>query len=312
MCKRNIGIELLRILLSIVVVMGHFESKFFLFFSAVPAFFFISFLFTENIFADREKLLPRMKRIIVPYLVWGVYFSIVDGCFRGDASISKFISQLLCGRGFCDVLWFQASLIIITIVFMCVYLWGREIALMMMLIMFVGSIALQYTGLNYRIFSWFPFLYAYSWGRIAEVLPYAICGIYFGYYRILDKLNNGKYLMIATLGIICFIIYVSNLVDIVPAGFNYEGVFRIVFVVCFVGFFYLLPLERLPNSIQKVILHISRYTMGIYIMHMWVGNIIIKYLNIPNKIVMGVVIYITTLIGSIIISKIPRGSLLVM
>ena len=85
--KINLGIELLRMILTFLIVYIHcynttssnkklllFTLLFLEFF--VPTFFIISFYFSHKTFESKNinKLKERFKRILIPYIIWPIIF----------------------------------------------------------------------------------------------------------------------------------------------------------------------------------------------------------------------------------------------
>lgn len=75
---KNYGIDLLRVLLSFMVVLDHFfdeqkkkKFKHILYFH-IPTFFLISFYYTYKTFAsfNISKIKLRFERLIIPFLFW--------------------------------------------------------------------------------------------------------------------------------------------------------------------------------------------------------------------------------------------------
>jgi surface polysaccharide O-acyltransferase-like enzyme len=59
------------------------------------------------------------------------------------------------------------------------------------------------------------------------------------------------------------------------SGFGYNGLMQICVAILIVTVAYLFPLEWIPQTIKKMIIGISKYTLGIYCIHL----LVIHYLN---------------------------------
>lgn len=77
-------------------------------------------------------------------------------------------------------MWFQVDLIAIT----ALYIWGkRKWNINLKKLSIIGLViayAMQYTGINYEIFSKLPYSMSYTLGRIAEMFPFAAAGYLLG------------------------------------------------------------------------------------------------------------------------------------
>ena len=131
----NLGIELLRTLISFSIVILHFlKTEYrtnnlikFIFHAQtfyVPTFFLISFNFSFNTFISKKisKIKERFIRILIPYTIWPIFLWLrktikVSKNIRFNYKTFKpIIIQLLIGYDFYAVLWFQFDLIFITLI----------------------------------------------------------------------------------------------------------------------------------------------------------------------------------------------------
>lgn len=134
--NRNIGIELLRMIHSYFIVMVHCckISNRILFNLIirkpfhVPSFFLISFyFFYNNIFSRNiKKIKARFLRLLIPYIIWPLLIFIFNNLFftffrfsqfKRFLSFKELVIQIIFGRKFHDVFWFQFNLIFITLLF---------------------------------------------------------------------------------------------------------------------------------------------------------------------------------------------------
>ena len=131
--KRNIGLEILRMLLCFYVLLFHclkqshsgilnfiLSKKF-----HVPSFFFISFYYLYPIVCLRnvEKMKYRFKRLLIPYTFWiFIFWIIYESSFlfsrnKIKIALNDLKIQLIVGRRIMGHLWFMFNLIFFTIVF---------------------------------------------------------------------------------------------------------------------------------------------------------------------------------------------------
>ena len=137
--KVNLGIEILRMILSFLIVVIHFYNRSFAtsplrsfpfknlgFY--IPTFFVISFYFSHDCFVSRNipKIKQRFQRILIPYFIWPYFFWIRNNFYNyyyGTQLRSKFKNlyyQLLIGYGIHGVFWFLFNLIFISVLFIII------------------------------------------------------------------------------------------------------------------------------------------------------------------------------------------------
>ena len=93
--KIYLGIEILRMILSFLIVVIHIHSKsgskyklikfiFQNFEFYVPSFFIISFYFSYKLFVSKNiyKISQRFRRILIPYIIWPIIFCIRYNIFN--------------------------------------------------------------------------------------------------------------------------------------------------------------------------------------------------------------------------------------
>ena len=104
----------------------------------------------------------------------------------------------------------------------------------------------------------------------------------------------------------------NNLLPAVP-GFQYSGVFNLGFAVAVVLFVYSLPAVNLSAAFKRIVLFVSRYTLGVYCMHNLIGKLLTSVFNkfgiIFDGFLLCIVIYILCYGIAWGISKIPNRHL---
>jgi len=135
--KINLGIELLRMILSFLIVLVHFyvnkKSKFYFFLFQnlsyyVPSFFFISFYFSYKPFTSKnvEKIKERFIRILIPYMGWPILFWLKNNYLyytyeiKENILIKNIYYQLLVGCGIHGIFWFLFNLLFISTLFVII------------------------------------------------------------------------------------------------------------------------------------------------------------------------------------------------
>ena len=300
--QTNIGLCILRMLMCFEVVLCHFwyddhYFKILIPFSmlrdyAVPVFMLMSFLLTQKIFVsnDNVRIKKRFWRIVWPQVGWGVLYGIVymfvDVCF--DVHIVRGISdmfwQIFTGHSpqLNATMWYQVVLIVISAIYFGVfYFCSRQKGMLIIFILMVFALLMQYSGLNYALFSGMRYELKYPLGRICEMIPYAFIGFSFAYYGIFDQLKKHRIIIVASsilIGLLLAIIPYMSFFSSVH-GFGYSGIQKICVAILLVVVAVLFPFDSMPVKVKNIILVISRYTLGIYCMHRMTGTFMRLFLE---------------------------------
>ena len=339
----NVGLNLFRILLTFGVVLDHFwwtatpeaytgvrKALWHLRTLAVPAFMTMTFFFTANRF--RLGYVPWLKkrflRLYEPFVFWALaYFAIRLVVARFDAwydvGIVDLLWQLALGSSgkLCMQFWFHGDLIILTALFFVAFRIVRCAKANFYLAL--GSIALgftlQYTPLNDAMFSWMPFEAKYTLGRLASMLPYAGAGFLLAAAKDrLAALTPGMKVSVALFGLwLAWLVVYCNVCPRPPSKLGYAGIqlnltaWGVLFV------FYYLPFERMPAMFSKIVLGVSKYCMGVYCMHLLLGQLMFDFVFRGAKtatkhgdlriftVVQCLVVWVVSYILCWLIAKIP-------
>lgn len=311
--KMNLGLNLLRVWLSFEVVADHFWHEEGLtgvlgFLSdmrslAVPCFLLMSFYLTANRYAagDGKWLRTRFGRLGVPYFIWPiVYFVLiwvlaavsprfVDSTLRTtelryygfDLAVDGWdlVRQWVFGidRRLVHQFWFHSNLIFWTAgLFLALKAVTKERTRTYVL----GScimlgLVLQYSGLNTFLFDRFGFEFKYSAGRLFATLPYAALALMVGFRRkAISEVRGGMRVFLSFVGLfLLFFVHYSKGFPR-PEGLGYQGISLILMAFGTVMFFHYLPLEKAPAWLDRAIEIVSRYCMGIYCCHLFIGWIL--------------------------------------
>lgn len=301
----NIGIRILRVILSFMVVVDHIYIKkkkyiYFLYYH-IPTFFIISFYFTYKtlISFNINKIKLRFERLIIPYFSWCIISCIL--CYdyvllkkRIIYSFKIFFIYIMNGHIFNVVLWFQNILIIINIIFIIIIFLFKKKYLFILNILNAFSYVLLYSGLNFRFFyNNFSYDSASTIGRLAEVFPFALTGFFFASIHIIDNLT--KYRKTAIFSCYILLIIITKFkVFAELRNFKYGGFRHNLAGICIFIIFLLFPFTKINNRIiTKVIFVLTDYTGGIYFTHFLIGRkllIVQKILEIKNRTFLGCII----------------------
>ena len=319
----NYGIDILRFLLAVTIVFGHFWTDrgnsgigsewIKLQNIAAPSFFLLSFFLSAKYIlgSDQQKQCSRLKRLLLPFYFWGIVgWTVAALLLAGDKNsvIMSLIWQLFTGSSSNAPLWYLIVLVWITSLYFYIFkIRNKIIAVMMIAGITVASLILQYTGVNYWLFGDHSFEVKYTFGRIIEMIPYASAGMLLWY--VCEKLS--KNVIFLACGIVGIILYHFFCYSLQPNGFGYAGIPRLIGATSLVMFFVSLPLQTASKPITMLIKNVTNYTLGIYCMHSIVGTIIEKTVLIENQILLCVLIYIVSYFISFVISRIKKCECLV-
>lgn len=323
----NYGIAFLKCLMCFEVVLCHYwtpsiggSSKLLKLFEilrnlAVPTFMFLSFYLTKEIFFSNNwcTIKKRIHRLMIPHLFWTItYFLIFKLIY--NVRINEFLWQLFTGHS--EVLnpsmWYQIDIMIITILVALISKIFKKSNTFVLLFIFSMSLLLQYTSINYNFFIGFRNEIKYSFGRLIEMIPYAVLGILCSYYDFKKIIKNNK--VMCFIGFIFLGVIVLALDKYFPErGFNYSGLLKVYLTLIIITIFILFPFNKLKPFVLKLIKIFSQYTLGIYCIHRLTGTFLnelfIKVLGINmNSFIFCIIIYIVSYLVCFIISKIPLKS----
>lgn len=301
--KLNVGLNMFRILLTFGVVLDHFwwtatpeqytgvnKALWQLRTLAVPAFMTMTFFFTANRFrtGDVPWLKKRFVRLYEPFVFWAVVYWLVRlAVSRFDCwyavSFTDLLWQLALGSSehLCMQFWFHGDLIILTALFFGAFRLISSAKANFYLAF--GAIALgftlQYTPLNDAMFGWMPFGARYPLGRLACMLPYAGAGFLLAAAKKgIDGISSGMKVAVALFGLwlALFVTYC----DVCPKPSSipgYAGLSMNLIAWGLLFVFYFLPFGRLPEVFAKAVLGISKYCMGVYCIHLLLGQLVFDY-----------------------------------
>lgn len=294
--KINLGIQILRLLLSFNIIAYHFLSAKYqtklifyicLYYLAfyVPTFFLISFYYSFNAFTSKfiEKLKERILRLLIPYIIWPVIDSLAITLMhylnKTDRKITfKMVYyQLIIGREINPPFYFQFNLILMTLLFIII-IFSFTNYIHIMLGLFILVILVHYFCNINEFFEGFSYIINHSIKKIFYSIIYSITGFLLGKVEVLEHLKRKRIesILISSVCLSVFFIYpkilslISNL-EVIPIDFFAINIFIL---------FGLLPFDLIHN--EKIILYIKKLTSvtgGIYYIHWNVGFLIIKNLK---------------------------------
>lgn len=318
----NIGLNLLRVIMSFAVVRTHFGCGDIFGTIAVPVFMIMSFFFTEKYIIDRDndKLKNRIERLVYPYILWAViYWSIyrLSALFfdkHTEVKLSSLLFQIAFGHSgeLNPAMWFHFDLIFFTIFMILMFFaWNNRKHVMLFLAFLVIVFFLaQYSGLNVSIFQNMRYEIKYPLGRLCETYSFAYVGMIMAKYSVCKYIQQKKFLLFGGSILFFCIIRYFNILVMRPDGFDYQGISLFLLSIDIFIVFYCIPTEHIPQRIQKFINFISSYSMGIYCVHFLVGRFIKEIMD-EHEIQRGaivdvLIIYFCSFLIAFLISTIPN------
>lgn len=325
---RVIGYDLIRLFMAFEVLIVHlwngyeypymFQKCFpFSFFNqtclyAVPVFFILSFALIniDLLHKDNKYFAFRMYRLFIPHLFWTFIYFIVcnfkNFIFGEDfcLTFTDLIVQLCTGHCYNNVMWFQVDLILITFFVWLVFrLKNKYIPQIVFAVVFFACVVLQYSGLNYYLFSTYTSSsVSCSIGRICEVLPAAIVGIFINKFNIQRCIY--RYRIVAWFVFIPILIlnYAFPL-DVKINGFAYSGLDILVPAVLYVFIFQTFVINKNCKLFKYIIRTAACCPFVFYCQKLW----LYCFFNEKQSLFMCFVIYFILIVFDFFILRIVNN-----
>lgn len=328
----NIGIQLLRIVLSFWVVTDHclyyqIKISYKIFFKNrlhVPCFIVISFFFSYKTISSRNffKIKQRFIRLIIPYFVLPIIIAILNNLsfflfkisyFGSNITLQDLLKQFIIGRKIIYVFWYQFYMIWTTLFFVIISIIMKTKYLIVIAHIYLISYIIRYSDVNYQFFNQYSLIIRNSVGELNEVMPMSVSGSIIASSNLLQiiQISYKKVIYFSCVGL--FIILKYNIFSDINF-FAFGGIILDVGSVLIFIIFYLLPLTSIKSLIiNKIIKQIAKYTQGIYSIHQIIRfTLISKFNSIKKGTFIGVIIvYIFSFFISFIGEKITKKTKLV-
>ena len=296
--KINLGIELLRAILCLWIVIIHCsvrtKNNIKLFSKAfhVPTFFMLSFYFYYPTIYGKNinKIKARFERLVYPYIFWPIITLTINnilikitslGKYRNVISIKDYFIQILFGTKFCKIFWFQFNLIFLSL-FLTIFSFIINKKIINFIELFgIISLYIHFSGINTNHFNSYDIIIKTSLGTLIELFSLCTIGCVFSSFNLLSKLKN---ISLFIQLILFFVIYLLFKFDLFIA---YKGhMYPNILLNLTSSTFLLLSFGSLnfENSklIANIVLFISKFTGGIYYIHPNFIKFVLFFIKIKN------------------------------
>ena len=243
--KLNLGIEILRFLLSLWIVVLHctiISKDFKKYFNKgfhVPTFILLSFYFFYPVLCRRDinKVISRFQRLLIPYILWPLIILIVNnvllsifsfGQFKTKVTFRFFYIQIVMASAYHKIFWFQFNLIFLTLFLTIIAFIYKQNLLDIFLILGIISFYLIESKINYKIFLQFYGSFGKNVGSLIELLPIAVIGCIYSSIKILTKMKNNSKLFPLLMTSLLFMSFKYN-IFVYPQGLRYPNILLHIF-----------------------------------------------------------------------------------
>ncbi len=302
---RNINLDFLKVICAFLVIVEHFGSQCPYFIKgitplAVPIFMILSFYFLIQKIStiDIEK---RVFRILIPLIGWSVIYSILYlFILKRNITVYDFLWQSITGHSpkLNASMWFSSDLIALTLLIFILYKYFKKYFFKIIFCLFCLSYLFEYSEINYMLFSDLRYELKYPLGRLTEMIPFMVVGIFLGKYDIL-KCCKSRFI----LGWLILFLFTQECIFFPSIkGFDYCGIKLILLAVLMILFFSSIPQKRI---FQKFVCVLGKNTMGIYCIHRLVEAFLHPYFGGTQNLFYCLLIFIISWLICFGISKIP-------
>ena len=322
--KKKIGIEILRALLCLWIVILHCskistkQNKYLHRGFHVPTFFMMAFYFYYPILYERIiiKISNRICRLLIPYIIWPVFSFILNnsmfeifsaGQYNFKIPLKELFLQIIFGARFHWIFWFQFNLIISTLLFTILSFLFKKKLLTILCFLGIICLYLHFSNFVYNILKTYrEFIYT-TLGSTIELIPLAVIGCIYKSFNLLSKINNIPLSIHIALISLVYIFFKYDL--FIPiSGFRYPYILSNITVSTLLLIIFNSILLK-ENILFSIIDNITKFTGGIYYIHIIIRDYLSNFLLIKDRnYLSGFIIYIICYIICFIGIKIFQNS----
>lgn len=249
------------------------------------------FNYKSLIAKDSKRNYRRFERLLIPYIFWPIIIYSLNNIFsyylkmQLQCSFKKLIIQLVIGRSIVNTLWFQLDLILTTFLFLLIiYIFKKSYLFVLQNIMILFYL-MQYTKIYNKAFSYFKLDVQISIGREIMMIPFAVTGFTLAALNIIIILQKYKQKLFIFSLISFFFIDIFNVFFFM--GY-YNGIKPNIHSISLIFLFSVFSFDDIKNKYIKILIdYITRYTAGIYYLHMIVHSYLRYYILCIRKKTVG-------------------------
>ena len=225
------------------------------------------------------------------------------GQFKSKISFKELYLQLIFGARFHWIFWYQFNLIFLSLIFTIISYIFKNNFLVILDFIAIMSLYLNVSLLLYNILLIFKKYIFTTIGTLIELAPLGVIGFHYNSLNLLSKTKDIPIYFRLILLVLIYIFFKFDIFIILP-GFRYSSVLLNLFAstILFI-FFNSLLLEKIP-LFHYILSHITKFTGGIYYIHLVVRDYITKKIfffdNKPylSAVVIYIICYIICFIGN--------------
>ncbi len=309
--NRLIGIDILKLLLSYLVVHLHIESFvtgspfspiYYLGWFAVPLFVLIYFYFVGV-----DLSIARIYRLLLPFVFW----SIIGFLLNPDLITVKYLlRQLITGTAVDAPLYYLLSIIWASILYKTIFGYvSKSKHLLLAILASVIILLLEVTGVVSTLLSFIPIQINFFVARTIEIIKYAGLGIVLSYIPNLISVAK-QYSQSLTLSSIFLVTaIVSFQYSSRPIHLDYSGIVQYISVLTiFLSTLSFASLNKYPFFIKEIS-YLSKYSLGVYCIHSLLIPLVSQFSNFGSSMILSLVVFLSSLGISIFIGYIFGGKL---
>jgi len=221
-----------------------------------------------------QAVKKKIKRLLIPFIGWSIVGFIV---YPKDISSLNILLQLIFGAVVNAPLYYLSITIYFVVLFCLLTRLNITIRLIILCLLTAFCFYVQHTEINYNSFSVLPDSSRYTMGRLCELLPYAVAGIFLRKYFDMAKCCNSDYRVDRR----CFLVIVPAFVAGVilyirfkPEGFGYQGIGLLLCAFSTFLLFLVQSNKNLAGLVPNIVLSISNISLGIFCSHYLLNRII--------------------------------------
>lgn len=268
---------------------------------------------TERISHDASYCKHRFFRLLVPQIVWAIaYWLFYNGSHillhtNTKENIFSLFWQIAFGCTVNVTMWYQTDLIFLTVLFsLFFFLCNKRTAYRCLPLFAFSAIFLVYSGLGSKMTQPLRDEMRVPLARLIGMVSFSVIGLLFRAYQIPQRLHKKQMPVLIYAGISLLFCLSFKLFCQPQHDTGYGEISLVVNATLLFVFFFLLPLEKLPQKTLGCISFVSKCTMGIYCMHRMIRHIFRTITNLEGKdLLFSCLVFAASLLISAVLSQMP-------